>query len=123
RDAGKAPGNGSNGFAQTLWVFFLFLERAAETRCSCCQGAACPRVLAERGPRATPPGRVWWRFALALAHRPAPAERRRRHSANTARSAAGANLRYRRSPVVAASSHEECRTRIPALTHPCRKRR
>src|ERR1019366_1805350 len=34
----KAPGNGSNGSVQTPSVFFLFWERAAETRCSCCQG-------------------------------------------------------------------------------------
>ena len=67
-EAVKAPGNKSNGFARTPSVFFLFWERAAETRCSCCQGLlsvcwrsegsvgnpARPRVVALRaGPRAS----------------------------------------------------------------------
>src|ERR1039458_9587014 len=76
---GRSSRQRSNGFAQTLSVFFLFLgglrepvapDAGARGLLVCAGGA--------KAAWATPPGRVWWRFALALAHWPAPAERRRR---------------------------------------------
>lgn len=69
----KDPATGATGLHRLLLCFFPFLERGSETRCSCCRGAGllvC--VGGAKAAWATPPGRVWWRFALALAHRPAP---------------------------------------------------
>ena len=77
----KAPGNKGNGFARTPSVFFLFLERAAETRCSCCHGllSVCWR---SEGSVGNPAGPRVVALRAGLAHRPAPAERRgRRHPA------------------------------------------
>ena len=88
-DAVKAPGNGSNGSAQTPSVLFPFFKGVRRHRCSCCRGAGllvC--VGGAKAAWATSPGRVWWRFALALAHRATA-----RRTSQAARRAAASGLR------------------------------
>ena len=85
----KAPGNGSNGSAQTPSVLFPFFKGVRRHRCSCCRGAGllvC--VGGAKAAWATSPGRVWWRFALALAHRATA-----RRTSQAARRAAASGLR------------------------------
>src|ERR1019366_8551695 len=55
-DAVKAPGNGSNGSAQTPSVLFPFFKGVRRHRCSCCRGAGL-LVCADgvgRAPATTP---------------------------------------------------------------------
>src|ERR1035437_8667527 len=66
----EAACNGSNGSAQTPSVLFPFFKGVRRHRCSCCRGAGL--LVCVGGAKAawtTSPGRVWWRFALALAPR------------------------------------------------------
>src|ERR1019366_3583955 len=90
----KQPASGATALHGLLLCFSFFWRGAAETRCSCCQGAGL--LVCAGGAKtaqATPPGRVW---ALRAGPR-ASASARRTFAGGAAaggvRPAAVANLR------------------------------
>ena len=76
--AGKDPATEATVLRRLLLCFSFFGEAVRRHPCSCCRGHGPSTVLAERRQREQPRQAACGRFALALARRPAPAERRGR---------------------------------------------